>query len=140
MRFKNTPAGAQARSFAFGSFGEPHIVDGLGANQSQVARTQLTAQLQNAALQAAFGLASLLAGSMRLIRPIHLLRLLSTRPPQPVLPVTQAHAKAPRHGSLRLSPMKRHHHCPPIFFREFFILKNVADRPTSDGTSLTNIR
>lgn len=62
MRFEHTPDGAQARSSAFGSFGEQSIEDGLCANESQVALTEFPAQRQNAALQADFGLPSLLAG------------------------------------------------------------------------------
>lgn len=140
MRFKNTPEGAQARSLGLGPFGEQRIVDGLGAHESQIALTQLTPQSQNAALQTDFGLPPLLAGRMRLIRPIHLSQFLSARPRQPILQVPQAHAKSPCHGSLRLPTTHRHHHCLPIFFREVFMPITVADRPTSDGTSLTNIR
>jgi len=121
------PMVAQARSFAPGPFSEQCIVDGLCANESQVALSQLTPQRQNPALQADFGLPALLAGSMRLVSPIHLIELLSPRPRQPILQVTQAHAKSPRRGSLRQPATNRRHHCLPIFFREVFMPTTVTD-------------
>lgn len=140
MRFKNAPDGSQARQLALGAFGEQRIVDGRRADEAQVAPTQLPPQSEHAALQADVGLPALLAGRVRLIRPVHPLQLLSERALQPILQVSESHAKPARHGALRLSATNRRHHCLPTFFREFFMLNTVAVRPRSDDTSLTNIK
>ena len=125
MAFEHAPDGSQARQFAFGAGSDQRICNGLRADESQITLAQFLTQGEDAALQDDVGLTTLLARRVRLVRPIHPLQLLSARPSQPVLQVPQSHPKQARHDPLQLPTANRHHHRPPIFFREFFILKTI---------------
>jgi hypothetical protein len=140
MSFENAPDGSQARQLAFGERGDQRIFNGLRANESQITLAQLMTQGEDAALQGDVGLTALLARSVRLVRPIHPSQLLSASASQPVLQVSKSHPKPARHGALRLPTASRHHHRPTMFFREFFMLTTLTNRPGSGDTSLTNIR
>lgn len=102
-------------------------MDGLGTDEAQVARPQLLPQSEHAALQTDAGWSARLAGCGRLIPPVHLVQVLSVRARQPVLQMSQANAQAPRHGALRLPTTNRRHHRRPIFFRAFFMTRNLPE-------------
>ena len=102
---------------------------GLGPDEAQVARPQLPPQRQHAAWPRGARWPPLRRWRGRLIRPIHPAEFLAAHARQPRLPVAEAHAKAARHGALRLPTPNRRHHGWPIFFRESCI-------PQPDQTDL----
>jgi hypothetical protein len=118
---------AQTRQPSVRTFGPQRVLDGLRANESQIALSQFTPQSQDSALHTGLGLPSVNAWSVGLIQPVHPIQSLASCAGQPVLQVSQANPKATRHGALRLTVPRCRHHRLPFLFSEFVIARTLPN-------------